>query len=110
MQGIAYLFAHVRDSLLNPNEIQLLNIAHNGSDKPLLGSNSNADVNVVAVHDRVTAVGSLNGGVDSGNVAHCKDASAGECAHETELDARLLEDLLLVCLAEIHEGRHVNFV
>lgn len=109
-RGNSYLLAHIRDRLLNVNEVHGLNIADYRSDKTLLGGHSDTDVNIIPIDNGVTAVGTLNRGVDGRDVAHGQDTGAGEGAHEAELDAGLLEDLILVLLAEIHQGGHVNFV
>lgn len=110
MRGNSYLLAHIGDRLLNANEIHGLNITDYGSDKTLLGGHSDTDVDIVAIDNGVTAVGTLNGGVNGRDVTHGQDTGAGESTHEAELDTSLLEDLVLVLLAEIHQGRHVNLV
>ena len=65
-----YLLAHLSNSLLNTDHIQRLGIAHDGGDEALLGGDGNADIDVVAVHNCVAAVGALDRGVDGGQVAH----------------------------------------
>ncbi|KAI6755945.1 hypothetical protein HG531_005051 [Fusarium graminearum] len=95
---------------LNTNHVHGLDISDNGSHEALLSGNGNTDINVVAVNDGITAVGSLNGGIDGRQVAHSKNASSGEGAHETQLDTSLLEDVLLVELSELHYVGHVDLV
>lgn len=62
------------------------------------------------VNYSVTAVGAFNGGIDGRKVAHGQDGGAGKGTHEAELDSGLLENFVLVLLAECHEVGHVNFV
>lgn len=106
----SHLLSEIGNSLLNSNQVHTLCVAHNRGNETLLGSNSDANVDVVTVNDSVTTVRSFNGSIDGRQILHSKNASARECGHETELDASLLQDVILVQLAEFHERRHVDFV
>lgn len=105
-----YLLAHVGNGLLNANHVHSLNVSDNGGNETLFSGNSNADVDVVAVDNGVTAVRALNGSIDGGEVPHSENTGAGEGAHETKLDAGLLENVILVQLAEVHNVGHVDLV
>ena len=74
--------AQPRNHLLDADELHGLGIAHHGRHQALLGGDGDADVDVVAVHDRVAAVGALDGCVDGRDVAHGEHAGARERAHE----------------------------
>lgn len=104
------LFAHISNRLLNANHVHRLDISDDRGNKALLGSDSHTDIDVVAVDDGVTAVGTLNGGVDGGEIAHSKNAGSRESTHETKLDTSLLENVLLVELAELHDVGHIDLV
>jgi hypothetical protein len=105
-----YLLAKVGDLLLDADHVEGLGVPDNGSNQTLGSGNGNADVNVVPVDDGVSAVRALHGGVDSGDLLHGERGGLGESAHEAELGAGLLEDLILVELAHLHEARHVDLV
>lgn len=105
-----YLPAHISDRLLDSNHIQRLGIANNRSDQSLLGRNSNADIDVVPVDNGITAILTLDGSVDSGQIAHGQHTGTSEGAHETELHTGLLENVILVELPELHQGRHIDLV
>lgn len=107
---VARLLAEVGNGLLDADHVQALSVSDDGGDETLLGSDGNGDVDVVAVDNGVAAVRALNGGVDSRDVACGEDAGAREGGHETELDALVLENLVLVELAELHDGGHVDLV
>jgi hypothetical protein len=107
---VARLLAEIGNRLLNANHVQALSISNDGGNETLLGSDGNGYVDVVAVDDGVAAVGTLNRSIDSGYVACGEDAGAREGGHETKLDALVLEDLVFVELAELHDGGHVDFV
>ena len=105
-----HLLAEGGDLLLNTDHVERLGVPDNWGDKTLGGGNSNADVDKVTVDDGVAAVGALNRGVDSGDLLHGEGGGLGESAHEAELGAGLLEDLILVELAHLHKTRHVDLV
>ena len=107
---VTSLLAELGDGLLDADHVHGLGVADDGGDETLLGGNGDGDVNVVAVNDSVTTVGALDGGVDGGEVLHGENGSAGEGGHEAKLDASLLEDLLLVLLAHVHQSRHVDLI
>lgn len=107
---ITGLGTKVGNGLLNSNDIKRLGVTHNGGDETLGGGNSDRDIDVVLVNNGVTTVGALNGSVDRGNVLHGEGGSLGESTHETKLGTGLLEDLILVELAHLHEAGHVNLV
>lgn len=106
----AHLLAERSNLLLNANHVHRLGVANNWSDKTLLGSDSDRDIDVVAVYNGVSRTWTLNGGVDSREVLHGENRSTRESRHETELDASLLQNLLLVQLPELHKCRHVDLV
>lgn len=105
-----YLLAQVSDGLLDADQVHALDIAHDRGDKTLLGGNGDTQIDIVPVDDGVATVLSLDGGIDDGNIAHGQDGSTGKGAHEAQLDASLLEDVILVELAELHQGGHVHLV
>lgn len=105
-----HLLSEIGNGLLDSNKILAFGVTDNRSDKTLLGGDCNADVNVVAVDNGVTAVRTLNGSVDSGDILHGKHTSTGEGAHETKLHAGLLEHIVLVQFPELHQRGHVNLV
>lgn len=107
---MSHLLSKIGNSLLNSNQVHTLGVAHNRGNETLLGSNSNADVDVVTVDNGITSVRSFDGSIDGRQVLHSKNASARECGHEAELDAGLLQDVILVKLAEFHERGHVDFI
>lgn len=109
-EGIRYLLAEISNGLLDGDHVHGLDVADNGRHKTLLGGDGHGNVDVVPVDDGIAAVRALDGGVDDGDVAHGQDTGAGEGAHEAELDTRLLQHVVLVELAELHQGRHVNLV
>jgi hypothetical protein len=91
-----YLLAHVGNGLLDVDHVHGLHVADDRSDQTLLGSDCNADVYVIAVDNGVAAVRSLDRCVNASDVAHGQDGGAREGAHEAELHAGLLENLILV--------------
>lgn len=107
---ITHLLAHIGDRLLNANHVQGLDIADNRGNETLLSSHSDADIDVVAVDNSVAAVGTLDGSVDGGEIAHGKNSSARKGAHEAKLNAGLLENIVLVELTEFHDVGHVDLV
>src|SRR5437588_12170495 len=56
------------DSSFDPNEVKSLSIPYHWSNEPLLCSDSNADVDVVAVNDGITSIRALNRSVDSWDI------------------------------------------
>lgn len=110
MAIMTYLLAQVGNGLLDTNHVHLLGVAHNGCHQALSGGNGDTDVDVVPEDDGVAAVRTLDRGVDGGDLLGGQAGGAREGAHETELDAGLLEDLVLVELPELHYGGHVNLV
>lgn len=107
---VAYLLSEIGDSLLDADHVKSLSVADNRSDESLLSRNGNTDIDVISVDNGITAVWTLNGCVDGWKVPHGEDTGAGERAHEAKLNASLLQDLVLVELAELHQGGHVNLV
>ena len=97
------LLAKFGDSLLDTHHIQGLGVTYDGGHETLLGSDGDADVDVIAIDDGIAPARSLDGSVDGRNLLHGQDAGPSESAHEAELDARLLQHLILVQLAEIHQ-------
>ncbi|KAG9912380.1 putative dihydrolipoamide succinyltransferase, partial [Aureobasidium melanogenum] len=63
---VTSLLAKLSNGTLDADHVHRLSIANDGGDETLLGSNSDGDVDVVAVDDGVTTVGTLDGGVDGG--------------------------------------------
>lgn len=100
--SVTYLLAQIRNGLFNTDHVQLLGISHNWCHQALLGGNGNTDVDVIPENDGVAAVGTLDRCVNSGDVPHSQSRGACEGAHETELNASLLEHLVLVELPELH--------
>jgi len=105
-----YLLAQFGNSLLDGDQVHRLSVAHNRGDKTLLGCDGDADINVVPIDDRITTVGALNRSVDNGEVTDGEDNGTGEGAHEAKLNARLLEHLILILVAELDQSRHVDLV
>ena len=100
---ITHLLAQGCNFLLNANHIHGLGVANDWGDQSLLGSNSDGDVDVVAVDNGVSRAWTLNSGIDGWKVLHSEDGSARKGRHETKLDTSLLQYLLLVHLPELHK-------
>lgn len=108
--AVAGLFAELGNRALDLNHVHTFSVADNRGYKTLGGSDGDGNIDIVTVDDGVTTVGTLNGCVDSRNILHSLDNGFREGAHETQLDASLLHDGLLVELTHLHEVGHVDLV
>ena len=106
----SYLLPHICNGFLNSEHVHRLGIANDWGNQTLLRRNGDADVDIISENDGVTTIWALDGGIDNWKIPHGKDGSASKGAHESKLNARLLQDVVLVQLAELHERGHVNLV
>ncbi len=93
-------------ALLDAGQRQPVGVADNRHDQALVGADRNSDVVVVLVDD----VLAVDLGVHRRDLLQRLDHRLDEEAHETELDAVLLLEGVLVLAAQRHHVSHVDFI
>mmetsp|Transcript_22640 Transcript_22640/g.38841 ORF Transcript_22640/g.38841 Transcript_22640/m.38841 type:complete len:209 (+) Transcript_22640:151-777(+) len=100
------LLPQIKDALLYVGEGEGVAVAEDGYDEAAGRGHRHRDVHIVTVND-VVAVDDC---VDIGEVLKRDGGGLDEGGHESELDIVLLQEVVLVLVAELHQVRHVNFV
>ena len=85
---------------------QVVGVAQDRHDKSALGADGNADMVVVLVDDIVT----VDFGIDGRDFLQRLDTGLDEEAHQPELGAMLLLELLAVVAPKLHHRTHVHIV
>eukprot|EP00050_Salpingoeca_kvevrii_P016586 m.56840 g.56840 ORF g.56840 m.56840 type:complete len:307 (+) comp7036_c0_seq1:1183-2103(+) len=104
--AVARLEAEVGELALDIDKAHLFDVAENRNNQALGGSNGNRNVDIVVV-DNVIAI---NESIDGGDELKGLRRGLAEGGHEAELDAMLLQHVILVAGAEGHDVGHVNLV
>lgn len=94
-----YLFAKIRHGFFNLQKAHCLAVSQDGGNQTLWSGNSNTHVHKVIVDDLVT----LDAGIDFGYVLESFARSLDEGWHESELDAMLVENKVLVLFSELDD-------
>ena len=98
-------FGQVDDGAGDAEEAALFRLLDDRNDEAPVQRDSDAEVDVLVVADRVA----FHGRVDDGQFAQRLDGGARDEGHVGELDAVALLVLVLLLFAELDDARHVDF-
>src|SRR5690606_4003808 len=104
--AVLRLGAVFNDLLLDIGETQSVNVTNDRHNQTTVSGNGNADV-LITVIDHVVTV---NRRVNRRETLQGFSRSLGKKRHKAQLDAVAFNKALLVLLAQLHNGRHVDFV
>src|SRR5258706_14497599 len=104
--AIPRLLAEFRDSLLDIQESHRLRIPQHRRDETLVSSNRDAQIDIIAIDDRVA----LDVRVRRGDFLEREDGRTSKRGHEPEHDVMLLQDMVLELGPHLYKRGHVDLV